>query len=370
MHDEDQPKAHVDENGNIHVPNRQESRSVRNAGWEVTEGDTVIRDSRRVMRTKRNAEDVVSLLKSVRGNLIGTTLSLAREGKNQYMQSLKDFWEVLRQPVWVPRKNKPPKEYSRGTLFVADVFRFGGTFAVIFLGLFVTLNFQSFSKIVTPYLDPVERISQADSGGNINIILPSIAKNDRAEGNLLDYLGEVGPPENWVMIPSLNIKVPLMEPSYSSLLREDWVGVEEDIQLALEHGVVHYPGTARPGQAGNFFITGHSSYYPWAKGDHKYVFARLHELVVGDEYWVYYGGDKHRYIVTGKKEVKPSDVTVLDQPINKRMGTLMTCTPVGTTLRRLILTSQEVDPLSGVALEVGQRETRVASAPLPSALPI
>ena len=86
---------------------------------------------------------------------------------------------------------------------------------------------------------------------------------------------------------------------------------------------------------------------------------------------MYYGGDKHRYVINGKKEVKPSNVTVLDQPNNKRVATLMTCTPVGTTLRRLIITAQEVDPNTGIAMEVGQHETRVSTdTPTPGALPI
>jgi len=71
-----------------------------------------------------------------------------------------------------------------------------------------------------------------------------------------------------------------------------------------------------------------------------------------------------------KKEVKPSDVTVLDQPTNKRVSTIMTCTPVGTTLRRLIIKSQEIDPVTGIALQVGEKETRTVQDVLPSALPI
>ncbi|MDD5751559.1 MAG: sortase, partial [Candidatus Peribacteraceae bacterium] len=78
------------------------------------------------------------------------------------------------------------------------------------------------------------------------------------------------------------------------------------------------------------------------------------------DYWVYYGGDKHRYVITEKKEVRPSNVDVLDQPVGKRLGTLMTCTPVGTTLRRLILTADEVDPVTGAPLEVGEQPVREA----------
>jgi LPXTG-site transpeptidase (sortase) family protein len=70
---------------------------------------------------------------------------------------------------------------------------------------------------------------------------------------------------------------------------------------------------------------------------------------------VYYGGDRHTYRVTKKYEVKPSDVSVLDQPTTQRIATLMTCTPVGTTLRRLIVQAEEIDPTNGEILKVGQK---------------
>ncbi len=399
-------KAHVDASGHIYIePDTPEKSPATfqkepflksKIPWEITESDAIIQTARSTEVAGKHCEQVVSVLRNIRGNLIGTTHGIACEGKNQYRESirgvrafihgvhrgmqntLRSGVTLLQQPVWIPRKNKPPKEMSRGMLFVTDVFRFGGTFTAIFVALFVTLNYQSFYKILTPYLDPVERISALQGSlAEVDLALrekllrsPQLAVAGRNDGNLLSYLPEVGPPENRIIIPKLSINVPLVTPSYSSLMREDWEGVEEDIQEALQGGVVHYPGTARPGQAGNFFVTGHSSYYPWLPGKYKTVFARLHELAVGDEYWVYYGGDKHRYIVSSKKEVKPSDVSVLDQPGSKRLATLMTCTPVGTTLRRLVIVAQEVDPVTGIALEVGQKETRVVTAPLPSALPI
>ncbi len=341
-------------------------------------------------------EQLITILKTVRGSLVGTTQEFLCEGKQQYIHSFRGFrfgihdvkigvgsglhhiWSVLTQPVWIMRNNKQSKEYKRGTLFLFDVVRFGGTFAGIFVALFVSLNYQSFYEIITPYLDPVERLAaqEGNAAGIDNTLKekllksPLLATAGGDEGNMLSYLPMVGPPENRLIIPKLGLNIPLVTPSYSSLLKEDWEGVETDIQDALQQGVVHYPGTARPGQAGNFFVTGHSSYYPWATGKFKTVFARLHELSVGDEYWVYYGGDKHRYVIQGKKEVKPSDVTVLDQPSNKRTGTLMTCTPIGTTLRRLILVAQEIDIVTGIALEVGQQETRDTPAIQPGALPI
>ncbi|MBI5732115.1 MAG: sortase [Candidatus Magasanikbacteria bacterium] len=123
---------------------------------------------------------------------------------------------------------------------------------------------------------------------------------------------------------------------------ENWSQLEKQIQSGLQNGVVHYPGTAKPGEYGNLFMTGHSSYYPWDPGKFKDVFATLNKLEVGDRYYVYYGQIKYTYEVFEKKEVQPGNVDVLKQPVDQKISTLMTCTPVGTALRRLIITAQEV----------------------------
>lgn len=316
------------------------------------------------------------LWNGVREQMYAVTNDVLTEGTRQYqasfvngvvtsrnvLQSCKDgsvrLWHFLTQPVWVPGKNNAPKQYGRGTLFLLDTVRFGGTFASLFVVLFVSLNFQSFWSIAQSYVDPLTDITSGETlTGTLSEKLkhiPSLSVAGSDEGDLTAFLPEVGPPENRLIIPKLNMNVPIEVPPNGSLLKEDWENLEKDIQLALEDGVVHYPGTARPGQAGNFFVTGHSSYFPWAPGDYKSVFARLGELDVGDEYWVYYGGDKFRYVISEKREIKPSDVSVLDQPVSKRVSTLMTCTPVGTTLRRLILSAQEVDPDTGKAMEIGE----------------
>ena len=276
----------------------------------------------------------------------------------------------LHQPVWIPGRRGIPKQYNRGTLFLLDSLRFGTTFAAIFSLLFFTLNYQSFEKIAAAMMDPLvllhDRlpVEQATE----TLFQKTLRSSD---ADLAQFLPPIGPPENRILIPSLGLNVPIVTPPNDALLQEDWARLEKDIQTSLGKGAVHYPGTARPGQAGNFFVTGHSSYYPWSSGKYKSVFARLPALKTGDEFWIYYGGDRHRYAVQEKKEVKPTDVGVLDQPLDRRIATLMTCVPVGTTLRRLIVTAQELDPLTGEPMKVGQHAT-TADVPAikPGMLPI
>lgn len=274
--------------------------------------------------------------------------------------AVRSFLRFLTQPVLVPASRKRVKRYSRGTLFALDIVRFGGTFAMIFAVLFSAMNYESFGAIASARIEPILEFTRLDRSASVQKSLaeklrqvPSLPTAGDVDEGLAAHLPVVGPPHDILIIPSLDLRAPIVTLPTDSLVREDWKQLETDIQHGLERGVVHYPGTAEPGQAGNFFLTGHSSYFPWAPGDYKSIFARLGELQVGDEYWVYHNGDKYRYVIESKREILPSDVTVLDQPLGKRVATLMTCTPVGTTLRRLIISAKEIDAATGADMEVG-----------------
>ncbi len=282
---------------------------------------------------------------------------------DELKRTLRSFGRFLTQPVLVSSGRKKVKQYSRGTLFALDIVRFGGTFATIFAVLFSAMNYESFVAIASARIEPILEFTNLDRSASIQRSLadklrqvPTLPTAGESDEGLTAYLPLVGPPGDLLLIPKLNLRAPIVTIPTDSLVREDWKQLETDIQQGLEGGVVHYPGTAEPGQAGNFFLTGHSSYFPWAAGNYKAIFARLGELSVGDEYWIYHGGDKYRYVIESKKEIQPSDVTVLDQPIGKRISTIMTCTPVGTTLRRLIISAQEVDPITGEAMSVGEHQ--------------
>ncbi|MBI1812882.1 sortase [Candidatus Peregrinibacteria bacterium] len=383
--------AFYDDDGNIIVPRDDqadatpsESQAMRdcsasqsmNAGSEeIIEWDT--------LAAEQNDPPVPAHEKPVESQLATLrvlTRKTLREGMRQYRESiaatepflreledeattgLKRLWLFLTQPVVIPMR-KRTKTYNRGTLFLIDVVRFGGTFAGIFLVLFVALNFQSFWDIASARLSlllssPSLDLSNAPGTSDLAATLRESRSRLRSAGDLKSLLPDVGPPDTLLMIPKLHLTAPIVNTPTDALLRQDWPGVEKEIQSALEQGVVHYPGTAKFGQMGNPLITGHSSFFLWSPGKFKSIFARLSELNPGDEYWVYANGDKHRYVVRSKREVSPSDVSVLDQPTDERIATLMTCTPVGTTLRRLIVVAQEVDPLSGIALNVGDHSQK------------
>lgn len=147
---------------------------------------------------------------------------------------------------------------------------------------------------------------------------------------------KVYPSDNRLVIPRIGKNVPLVDvPQH-----QNWNQLENNIQEGLQNGVVVHPVSHAPGSFGNFFVTGHSSYYAWDEGRFKDVFALLHEVKVGDIVEVYWEGKKFEYKIRDSKVVPPTADEILDQPDHLKILTLMTCTPVGTNTNRLILTAE------------------------------
>ena len=104
---------------------------------------------------------------------------------------------------------------------------------------------------------------------------------------------------------------------------------------ALQGGVAHYKGTALPGEKSNIFIFGHSSTVT-GQGPYAKIFASLGDLEKGDEIIVFYKDKEYRYSVFDKQVVEKDETSVLD-PTKKEQLTLMTCWPVGTNAKRMII---------------------------------
>jgi LPXTG-site transpeptidase (sortase) family protein len=138
---------------------------------------------------------------------------------------------------------------------------------------------------------------------------------------------------NLLIIDSLGLQAPIQYPTTTG---------ETAFQAALINGVVHYPGTANPGELGNCYIFGHSSDYIWSKGHYKNVFAVLpqikksSDIVISDQQ-----GNEFNYTVIASHEVATNDVSVLSQQnYQKKLLTLQTSYPVGTALARWIVVAE------------------------------
>ena len=139
--------------------------------------------------------------------------------------------------------------------------------------------------------------------------------------------------ENTLVIGKIGVNAPIVEVPNSN---------EDAIQKGLEKGVVHYPETGNPGERGNYFILGHSSDYIWRQGAYKEVFALLGKLDKGDLIKVNSAGKEYSYQVFEKVIVAESAVQIL-APATDPIISLMTCWPIGTPLRRLVVRGKLVE---------------------------
>jgi sortase A len=142
-----------------------------------------------------------------------------------------------------------------------------------------------------------------------------------------------------LIIPKINVETPVIY-GLNSL-------DEGPIQTALKSGVVHYPmpgANSVPGQNGNTVFLGHSSNDVFDSGSYKFIFVQLDKLSKGDLFYLNYQGTRYTYSVTESIEIDPNDINRLVLPNDKPYATLVTCTPIGTSLRRLLVFGEQINP--------------------------
>jgi len=135
----------------------------------------------------------------------------------------------------------------------------------------------------------------------------------------------------------------------------EWVVVEGVDDDSLAQGPGHFPGTALPGQVGNFAVAGH-------RATHGEPFAHLDRLKAGDPIVVETAQGWLTYRVTSNR-ILPATATDVIAPVSGSPGaaatrstlTLVTCHPRWDSTERLVVGAELV-------------ETRAADAGPPAGL--
>jgi len=170
-------------------------------------------------------------------------------------------------------------------------------------------------------------------------------------------------PEPKLIIPKINVDVPVdynAKPDYDSQMK------------SMENGIAWFgiPGAnSKPGQVGNTVLSGHSSNDIIDQGSYKFIFARLDQLANGDTVYANYQGKRYTYTVTKKEVVKPTEVSKLVYPTDKPVLTLITCTPLGTSLNRLLVTAEQVSPSPKEAAQAPTDNSSNATSAMPGNSP-
>lgn len=149
------------------------------------------------------------------------------------------------------------------------------------------------------------------------------------------------PPVNKIVIPSLGLDVPIIEPK--SMTADDFIKANFDDEL--NSGVVKYPTTPDPGASGNSLIFGHTSQEFWKHNAYGTIFKGIPKLANGDKIKVIREGNLFEYIVVDKFVVIPNQVNTQYMSYQNAGGsyiTLMGCYPLGTDKKRIMVVAKLV----------------------------
>ncbi|MEA3355633.1 MAG: sortase [Patescibacteria group bacterium] len=114
-------------------------------------------------------------------------------------------------------------------------------------------------------------------------------------------------------------------------------GNKKEYEKALKNGIAHVKGTMLPGMGGGITLFAHSTDILANVGRFNAIFYKLDELEKGDEIVVWFLGEKYVYRVVGSQVVEADNVEVFKENKDGEKLFLVTCTPRGTTQRRLIV---------------------------------
>jgi len=126
---------------------------------------------------------------------------------------------------------------------------------------------------------------------------------------------------------------------------------ENDYLPKLQQGIAAAQGSVNPGETGEIYLFAHSSDEPWRITRYNIAFFKLGDLQNGDKIVITKNDKNYNYIVYDKKVFWPTQVEYLNYLQKNQEATeaaslppliLQTCTPVGTSLKRLLVFAKPI----------------------------
>ncbi len=132
---------------------------------------------------------------------------------------------------------------------------------------------------------------------------------------------------DWLYYPKLAIEAPI-----------EWDVQTQNVKKLLSDELVHISGTGKPETGGEALIAGHSSYYWWSDGKYKDIFAPLTRAVQGDYVIIKRKDIAYVYSINNSKQHSANaNIDVKYGAGDDKKIFLITCVPIGTNLKRLIV---------------------------------
>lgn len=165
-------------------------------------------------------------------------------------------------------------------------------------------------------------------------------------------------PEPRLIIPKINVDAPIVYGAAADVASQ---------RTAMEKGVAHFSvkgASATPGQYGNTVLAAHSSNDAFASGAYKFIFAQNEKLQKDDIIYINHQGTRYTYRITRSEVVLPHEVGKIQIGNDKPMLTLISCVPLGTAEKRLLLFAEQISPSLEKATRPSQ-DSAAASANIP-----
>ena len=223
---------------------------------------------------------------------------------------------------------------------------------VRFVGLFIALSGlvlagYTFSPIISYeiYIQPVfANQSFASPIPQTTIITQDSIKS--LLQNTADQLSHIGDTNDTSWLPPTTPdqykEVGVTEQLSNYYLSIPSLGIQDAYVSTTDNNVnlhlVHFPGTAVPPNIGNAAVFGHSTLPQWFDPHNpKAIFATALDLKIGDDINVTIGSKVYPYKIIKMSIVPADDTTYLAQDTNGSYISIITCTPPGTTWKRLVI---------------------------------
>lgn len=193
-------------------------------------------------------------------------------------------------------------------------------------------NYKEVSGLINDFFNPYPSIEASAVGAYFypNRGAATAQNSDKLKTIKTAYTDK----QNSIEVPKISISAPII---FSTTTDKSYLAKD------LNSGVIYYPGSVYPGQAGQIVILGHSAPAGWPKIKYDWVFTDLDKLEGGDSVFINLDNNQYKYIVRQKKIIKrgadvPSDGLAQD----KNILTLISCWPPGKDYQRIAVQAELV----------------------------
>ncbi len=226
-------------------------------------------------------------------------------------------------------KTNTHKRKRVGKIFGALSIALGAIVLIYFFFPVISYQFFLSGALATGTIEsPVPKGAQS-SGGVSSLLSQGMRSLTHDYTDARNWFPDAPAPNSTPKITRYKISIPK--------LRIENAEVATDV-FDLSNSLVQYYGAEAPPGKGSAVIYGHSNlpqfYDP---KNYKAIFATVHTLELGDEILTEVNGKTYRYKIFSMNITDPDDPNIFSQSYDNSYITLVTCTPPGTTWKRLVV---------------------------------